>query len=111
MVAVVSSTEFACKLFDHEFVPHYSIIYPILVAGEGESNSNLSIPCDSKHHRWPSFSNAFPSFISTGSNSQPPSTISLCQQWNNVINNWDQYSKKKSFVAVSLISFKYDQQK
>uniref|UniRef100_A0A5K3FZD2 Rab-GAP TBC domain-containing protein n=1 Tax=Mesocestoides corti TaxID=53468 RepID=A0A5K3FZD2_MESCO len=24
--------------------------------------------------------------------------MSLCQQWNTVISNWDQYSKKKSFI-------------
>uniref|UniRef100_A0A0R3T9L0 Rab-GAP TBC domain-containing protein n=1 Tax=Rodentolepis nana TaxID=102285 RepID=A0A0R3T9L0_RODNA len=58
----------------------------------------LSIGSEKKHNRWPSFSNAFPSFISTGSNGPPPSTITLCQQWTNVINNWDQYSKKKSYL-------------
>ncbi|KAL5966069.1 hypothetical protein TSMEX_006198 [Taenia solium] len=69
------------------------------VNGEGGSNSSLSICSEKKHSRWPSFSNAFPSFINTGSNAPPPSTILLCQQWSNVINNWEQYSKKKAFTA------------
>ncbi|KAM7542311.1 hypothetical protein Aperf_G00000005615 [Anoplocephala perfoliata] len=67
-------------------------------SGDGETSSNLSVCSEKKHNRWPSFSNAFPSFINTGSNA-PPSTITLCQQWINVIENWDQYSKKKSFLG------------
>nr|CDS34425.1 ecotropic viral integration site [Hymenolepis microstoma] len=66
--------------------------------GDCGSSSNLSVGSEKKHNRWPSFSNAFPSFISTGTNGPPPSTITLCQQWTNVINNWDQYSKKKSYL-------------
>ncbi|VDM30473.1 unnamed protein product [Hydatigera taeniaeformis] len=66
--------------------------------GNEGSVSNLSI-CSEKYNPWPSFSEAFPSFINTASNAPPPSTISLCQQWNNVINNWEQYSKKKAFTA------------
>ncbi|VDD77964.1 unnamed protein product [Mesocestoides corti] len=65
---------------------------------DGGSTSNLSGCSEKKHTRWASFSNAFPSFLNTGSNSVPPSTMSLCQQWNTVISNWDQYSKKKSFI-------------
>ncbi|VUZ47976.1 unnamed protein product [Hymenolepis diminuta] len=68
------------------------------IGGDCGSSSNLSICSEKKHNRWPSFSNAFPSFINTGSNGPPPSTITLCQQWANVINNWDQYSKKKSYL-------------
>ncbi|KAH9280080.1 Ecotropic viral integration site 5 -like protein [Echinococcus granulosus] len=69
------------------------------VGGEDENNSNLFICSEKKPNRWPSFSSAFPSFINTGSNAPPPSTISLCHQWSTVINNWEQYSKKKGFIA------------
>uniref|UniRef100_A0A0X3PTB9 Rab-GAP TBC domain-containing protein n=1 Tax=Schistocephalus solidus TaxID=70667 RepID=A0A0X3PTB9_SCHSO len=63
------------------------------------NGSTLSTGSDKKHTRWPSFTNAFPSFLNSGAGSAPLSTMSLWQQWDSVINNWDLYSKKKSQVS------------
>ncbi|KAL7054445.1 hypothetical protein AAHC03_026103 [Spirometra sp. Aus1] len=63
------------------------------------NGSTLSTGSDKKHTRWPSFTNAFPSFLNSGGGSAPLSTMSLWQQWDSVINNWDQYSKKKTQVS------------
>lgn len=43
---------------------------------------------------------SLPSVMSWGSSS-PSSNATLTEQWSHVVNNWDNYAKKRSYVSVS----------